>query len=628
MVTYTNSALYWSPLKPRINVYALDDISYSSPMYTYNPFTDVGVSTKPVSLTFDSQTTNAGSFTLEIEDADSELDFDTFTKGNRVVIDCSKDGSTWQYAFKGLIRSSEQTIYAPTGRNFTLSGYSYIVRLNERVLNVVKESSLVGEEYDRTDTNMFTNNLVENLLDDDQNYVFSSDDFDLYTLPSPADISTSSIQEWLPRLDAELTTVGSAIDSVLEYSNSLITVDLSTDKWAVYNPDLIQPLTQVFLCTDNMNQTADDGDITMYPLDAYKYNVSYDYPDSGSRLIVALNTGGTCPDIVEEQEPQPATFNQFLNGTGTFITGSTDVTRWACIFKASQTDMSNLRIKAGNWNNLSSFTTILAEVRTASGLCTSPGTQIGSTMNLYKDRIPGTPFPEYTTLDWMAGLPSGIAGVTGLTIGSTYWLVCYSGHTLTPGTNNLGWRTNGANMELVDRYTYAKSINAGSSWTVDANCASSDGPLTYFVLDFGTEIIQDACGGSLTTEEIPAPQFVVAHDLNATNRLGIVERAITSLPRHITTLQTINEYLYAKLYVSAKPRFTFDFPSVSMPGKIPKAGDLVTHVSRRAGVGLKTAPLQTGVIMSVNYDFAQGGDGSLGLRRMGLQTTGIRRGSY
>ncbi len=122
--------------------------------------------------------------------------------------------------------------------------------------------------------------------------------------------------------------------------------------------------------------------------------------------------------------------------------------------------------------------------------------------------------------------------------------------------------------------------------------------------------------------------FDVAHDRNMSNKIGVVERAITSLPTHLTTLQTIDEYLYNKLYVAAKPRFTFDFPSVSMPNKMPKAGDIVCHVDKRANVGIRTAPIQTGVITQVSYDFAQGSDESLGLRKLGLSTSGIRRGYY
>ena len=65
-----------------------------------------------------------------------------------------------------------------------------------------------------------------------------------------------------------------------------------------------------------------------------------------------------------------------------------------------------------------------------------------------------------------------------------------------------------------------------------------------------------------------------------------------------------------------------------MPGKIPKAGDIVCHVDRRANIGLRNAPLQTGIITQVSYDFGQDADGVLGLRKLSLSTTGVRRGYY
>jgi hypothetical protein len=107
-----------------------------------------------------------------------------------------------------------------------------------------------------------------------------------------------------------------------------------------------------------------------------------------------------------------------------------------------------------------------------------------------------------------------------------------------------------------------------------------------------------------------------------------VERVMSDIPTHVRTEQTMNEYLFAKLFTASKPRFTFDFPSVTIPTKIPKAGDLVTHVSRKANVGTKTTPVQTGVVMSVTYDFRQDDEGVIGLTKMGLSTTGIRRGYY
>src|ERR1051325_2278517 len=110
-------------LKPRITIYAFNDTTYATQLYTYNAFTDSGATTKPVSMQFESTTTGAGSFSIEIEDSDGLLDQETFIKGNRIFIECSKDGSTWQPAFKGLIRSVKRSLFGALGSTFTISGY-------------------------------------------------------------------------------------------------------------------------------------------------------------------------------------------------------------------------------------------------------------------------------------------------------------------------------------------------------------------------------------------------------------------------------------------------------------------------------------------------------------------------
>ena len=95
----------------------------------------------------------------------------------------------------------------------------------------------------------------------------------------------------------------------------------------------------------------------------------------------------------------------------------------------------------------------------------------------------------------------------------------------------------------------------------------------------------------------------MANDRNGETKLGKVERTVTSIPNHIDGLQTIQEYLYPRLYLASKPRFSFDYPSLSMPNKIPKAGDVLCHYDTTVKVGTATAPVQTSIITSANFEF-------------------------
>jgi hypothetical protein len=637
LVTYTSSPTYWAPLKPRIRIYAFNDTSYSSPLYTYNAFTDVGVTTKPVQLLFDTQTANVGTFSIEIEDASSELDLDILTKGNRVFIECSKDGSTWQPAFKGLVRESEQHVYAPSGRNLTINGYSYLVRLNERILNTIREATPLGINYDRTDSTMFTNNLINELLTTDSHYVYSVDDTQLYSIFKNNNISSSPVTEWIPRIDAQLVTLNRAISSILEFSNGILMLDPSNDELTLYTTDLITSGVGTFLITSEMNRNADDADYTMYPLERYRYDISYDFPDSASRLIGSIGSASGCPPIVIPPKPDSPCDNIPTPVAYPFLTGSGPWNNAMRAFEwsATQTTMERLEIKLNHPVDASfvSPPAFSCVVRTKPSQFATPdqGTQVGSIMTLHKDGIPGTAFPNFTSCEWKASLQQDDQGVTGLTLGQNYWLCFYCNADLASYPRVIG--LNDMSTTVEDEYMTTGSLNwpntGGTGWGAVTSQSIRNGPFLAGDITFPTSLIANACGGSQSTVNAD-PVFGIAHDRNMSNRLGVVERVITGIPTHIKTKQTLNEWLFNRLYVVAKPKFTFDYPSLSMCNKLPKAGDICVHVDNPANVGLRDAPIQTGVISTVRYSFGRGKGQTdvIGLSRLSISTTGIKRGSY
>ena len=227
MVT-TSSNTYWAPLKPRISIYNIDDTTYANPIYEYNAFTDTATDDdRPIALSFETSTSNVGQASVTIEDSNNDINENDYLKGNRIFIEGSKDNVTWQPAFKGLSRGLTQEAFGITGRNLTINFYNLMIRLNERIVKINKESTKTGAIYNDTDTNMFTDNLIFNILDVNSNYIYSSDDFSMYDFLKHGNIQASPITQWIPKLDVEFGTLSSAIDEILDYSGAQLTVNFA-----------------------------------------------------------------------------------------------------------------------------------------------------------------------------------------------------------------------------------------------------------------------------------------------------------------------------------------------------------------------------------------------------------------
>lgn len=647
-MVHTDNKSYWDPLKPRINIYGFTDTTYSTPLYTYNAFTDSGTVDKPLALSFESQTTTAGTFSLEIDDSGDTLDPDTFLRGNRVVIECSKDNSTWQTAYKGLVRSAKQKIFAQNNRTLTLEGYSYLIRLSERILDTKKQAHLTAGKFDRTDSAMFSDNLINDLLTNDANYVKTVDDTQLYSIFKTTNVQSSPIDDWVPRIDCALSSLGDGINSVLEFTNSLLTVDFSNDQLVLFNPDRV-PNTGgagIFLLTDAMNQQADDAGYTMYPIADYTFQISYDYPDSGNRLIGSIGTAqcpgqtivtpgtpGTGPNTDPDASLNDWTGTHYAEmwqssygnlGYGILMTPSASPIvkeRVSCVTAGAPTG-ANRNIFWGTYYAYA-------------GAGNGPGAQVGSAFQMYVNGVSGTALPTanygYTTAKYYVETPSTFS-FTGLTPSTTYWFAFALDATTVQGDqwiqilwgerspyNGDWWKFQVSSGSLIE----GQFTGTGTNPRLQAQHAEGSGTTGTS----GSSTTIDPCGG-LPESADADPTFMIGSDRNTGKRIGMVEQTITNMPVHVKTFQTMAEYMYNKLYIMAKPRFNFDYPSVTVPTTMPKAGDICVHISKKAQVGRSRTPLQTGVISAVNYTFGQDNDSVLGLRKLSIATTGILRGSY
>ena len=131
--------------------------------------------------------------------------------------------------------------------------------------------------------------------------------------------------------------------------------------------------------------------------------------------------------------------------------------------------------------------------------------------------------------------------------GQLYWLVfeCTAAQT---ASNYLGIAAEVNPTNLASRPSHSTSVN-GTTWTV----ASQANPLRIWNVPFKDQ----------GKPEINLDWIVMANDRNAAKRTGVVERTVSSIPDHIDGLQTIQEYLYPRIYTASKARFTFDYPSLN-----------------------------------------------------------------
>jgi hypothetical protein len=641
---HTGDPGYWLPQKPRINIFAFNDTTYSSPLYTYNAFTDgSGGIDKPIALQFTSDSVTAGTFSLQIDNSNDTYDLDQFARGNRITIELSKDSQSWSTAYHGLVRSVKQKVFGPNNRTIFIEGYSYLIRLSERILSVKKQAALIGGDFDRTDTNMFTGNLLNDLLTNDINYVNSVDDTQLYSVFKTNNLAGSPIDDWVPRIDAQLTTLNETINNILEYSQSLVTLDFSNDQLVLFNPDRVPSGgANAFLVTDNLVLQGDSSLNTMYPIADYTYQISYDFADSANRLIASIGSV-QCPETIIDSPPPLVTPDY---GYADITTWSTSQGFWepalnsawsrilGCPFKCTANPITQIKV-AGltRGNPYTSENRMYAEFRVFPGTASVGATISGSGFNMYvggktTNAIPkttsGTNSPQYA---WQT--PPDYS-YSGLTVGTTYWIMMNPIMGLVGNaqdSNNqleIGWNNNGDRYAIYSVYSnLAMSVHLGAGtdpqFAMQAFMGSSTGG--------GTSTAIPPCGG-LPEPRDADPVLAIASDKNMEKRIGMVEQSISNIPPHVKTLQTMNEYLFNKLYVMGRPRFTFDYPALTLPSVIPKAGDICVHVSKKAQVGRARTPVQTGIITQVTYDFGQDSDSILGLRKIGLTTNGVLRGSY
>ena len=629
----TGDPIYWSPMKPRVNLYEIENTAYDTPRYSYDAWTEAGSSDQLIGLSFETSITNVGQCFFTVEDQGASMRIDEhLTKGGRIKIDLTRDGTNYQTAYKGLMRAIETEGFGIDGRNITITGYNYLVRLGERVLKVNKESSKTGNDYDRTDSSMFANNLIENLVSSNVGYVYSDDDFGIlgYDMAQYGAISDSSVTTWIPKLDIEYGTLASAIDEVLENAGALLHVRFDNDQLTLYDPEQNITGMQVFVITNQVNKLSDDADITMYPLESSKYRIGIDNDSSANRLIMPFKHPDSHPQ--ERHQSEREYNSSWLTAAYTagfeFWNAASDIDRiWGWQISVSQAGSPGIfRCALYTTGNCSGISRSSMKSYVRNDSAGSPGTQVDGARTMYPQETDGTfksngssAFPSASGSEVLVGHADN-DNVATLLPGKTYWVFV---------------ECTGAQSDANFLGAIAEqSQTAGTRYTENQFSSYSTFVTSNFLRFYN--IPPENYG----EPELNLDWLVVARDATTVKNfggwLGYIEKTISSIPQHINGLQTMQEYLYPRIYQHSKPKIHFDYPSLTMPNKVPKAGDICVHYDSQHQTGTSANPqnypgpsaVQTSVISDIRYDFDQDAQGVLGLRKLSLSTAGIRRGMY
>ena len=365
-----------------------------------------------------------------------------------------------------------------------------------------------------------------------------------------------------------------------------------------------------------MNKLADEVNVTMYPLEPYSYSVHYDTDESANRLILPFKHPDSTP-ATQHKENTPDQFNATDSGVYGLLFEGGIKQWWATSFMIQTSgDPGLIRIVFRTFGNCSGFASNATRCwiynDTVAPAASKPTIAISGPMILYPRKSDGTfptsgvSYPSSPTAHLVLGMRDGDFCGEMLS-NQLYWLAI---ETTAPQTAS-NYLT--LPVEVKGSTSLCTSPN-GSTW----NPSFPERPFRMWNVPFKDQ----------GKPENNLDWIVMANDRNGETKLGKVERTVSSIPNHIDGLQTIQEYLYPRLYLASKPRFSFDYPSLTMPNKIPKAGDVLCHYDTTVKVGTRTTPVQTSIITSANFEFGQGSDGVLGLRKLGLSTAGLRKGYY
>jgi hypothetical protein len=584
----TTDPLYYRPLLPVITI---KNTANNSTLYTYNSFTDSGTTDKVLYCSVSLSQNTHGEFTVQFEDQNKSLE-STVTVGSRVQIDCGKQSSSLTRLISGLVRKKGYARGANNKVLYTIQGSSTGIRLNERLAYAVSEAAKLpdGVTIDTSDASRKADTLLATNLS-----VLTSDG-----ILSIANLATNSdVETFIASLSIEYGELQDLVNYIEDQSGGEVLVD--TTDLVNFRYELKNNLTGrgFTLTNDNTNKANHDADDTMYLLNK-NWNYEDDFYKSSAyanrlyAILPAQNKPGDRSEL--GYTISPATLDSAKVGTQIAVKFRPTHTRYFA---------SDFLFVGGVWStgpvDLHPPDQVVFICRDSGGSPLNTGGIVAAIV--YNPEQFTDPAPTATddnlyqihAGDAIINTADGVIGQTYLDVTKDYWMIWDKtigdpSQRLLLGKNSLA---TGANYRLNTGPNYATSTVGGTSWSALTAGTVAIGVGNYRSQSF---VMWDPKGVQAVSSGLTAGQYV--------------DSVLSDLGTQVTTKESMYRHLSNQLYVTPKPRTSFNFPSVSAPNIPPFPGDPIVISDTILDLSTAGSQIVLGTCGDMSYQWGNQGTGS------------------
>lgn len=559
---FTTDPIYLMPYKPKITILSLDK---TTNFYTFNPWTDTGVVTKPIYCNVQLSQNHQGVFTVQIEDENGVLS-SNIDLNVRVIIECGKYSTGMYRLISGLVRQTGFNRGSDDTRLYTLTGSSTGIRFNERVLYFSREAAKLAQDgisLDITDPNMKADVLLESGLSG----LAAGSGYPGNEAVNVTNIAANSdVENFIPSLTVELGELQAIINNVEEQSDGEVFVDINDQTWLRHQ--FQNPIAGKGFTITNKKGTADNADDTMYLTgknweltESMLKSDNYSNINYGVLASETLDTGAfvnPVPDYIGIGNAAQETAQKFRPTHGRWLVGDVAVAGYSHAGAVSARQTPIYRICGPDVANTPANLPVI--VNLLFGYDDSPLDPNTTGFNEIRRDI--------------AILDTSLANISNqsyaLDITKDYWLLFShyssgtSGATTTQSNQYCVWdfRAMSGGTGLWYRFTGTGSSTPSNSGTGWATGSPFSGYLMWFAMPRFRSIAFQCAD----------PKAIKVMS-GGTTRAGVVESTITSIPSYIKTKEAMYSYLTGLMYFMARPRVNYSMAKVSAPNIPIMPGD-------------------------------------------------------
>lgn len=584
----TTDPIYFKPLLPVITI---KNTANNTTLYTYNSFTDSGTTDKVLYCSVNLSQNTHGEFTIQFEDQNKSLESTGVTVGSRVQIDCGKQSSSLTRLISGLVRKKGYARGANNKVLYTISGSSTGIRLNELVTYQKSEAVKLadGVTIDTSDAGRKADILLASSLSP----LTTDGILSISNLAANSDVET-----FIASLSIEYGELQDVVNYIEDQSGGEVIVDIND--LVNFRYELKNNLTGrgFTIKNDNANKANDDADDTMYLV-----NKNWTSEDDFFKSSAYANRLYTI--LAPENRPSDRAELGYTESPLSLDSADID-TEIAIKFRPTHVrHFANDFMFVGTL--FSTGATLTPDNIILVRICKdSAGTPVNTNgivatiffnREQFEDPIPTAIVDEkfqIHTGDSIADFDFAV-GETHLDPTQDYWMIfvrtLQAGERLLLGKNSMA---TGSNYKFNNGPNYSTSTAGGSSWSALQPGTIAIGVGRYRSHSFS---VWDPKGVQAVSSGLTTGQYV--------------DSVITDIPTQVTTFESMYRHLANQIYISPKPRTTYNFSSVLAPNIPPLPGDPI--VISDTILGLSTAsnnPVTLTTCGDMSYQWGNMGSGS------------------